>query len=310
MPRISSGNVEGEAQGAGHRVHPHHAEAEAERERDDRLERRAAAEGDEGSEGEEVDREVFRRPEAEREGGDGAREKGDDDDADERAEAGGDEGVGQRLARPALPRHRIAVEGCGDRGGLARDVEEDGGGGAAEQRAPVQAGQQDDGRDRVHREGERQQQRHAVRRAEPGQHADQDAEQHAGDHQQEVVDGQRDREAVHQRVEVGQHRRAPQPRPSMTSSGPFSSGTENHRSNTTKVTAVTPTATPSATAHRRRAGEADRAQEVECHGDVEAEPLRDEDHAQDGQAEAQHPRAARRAPPPRRARAPPARARR
>ena len=61
-----------------------------------------------------------------------------------------------------LPRHREAVEGRGHRPGLARDVEQDRRDGAAEERAPVEARQQDDGRGRRHREGQRQQDGDAV----------------------------------------------------------------------------------------------------------------------------------------------------
>ena len=70
------------------------------------------------------------------------------------ANSGTDEGRGegrrQRLARLALLRHRMAVEGGGHRPRLAGDVEQDRGDGAAEQRAPVDAGQHDDGRGRRH----------------------------------------------------------------------------------------------------------------------------------------------------------------
>ena len=43
--------------------------------------------------------------------------------------------------------------------------------------------QQDDRRDRVHGEGQRQQQRHAVWRAEAGQNTHEDSQQDADDHQ-------------------------------------------------------------------------------------------------------------------------------
>src|SRR3712207_8289975 len=64
----------------------------------------------------------------------------------EGAEGGGAEGRRERRARAPIPGHGVAVEGRRDGGRLARDVEQDGGHGAAEQRAPVHAGEQDEDR--------------------------------------------------------------------------------------------------------------------------------------------------------------------
>ena len=91
-----------------------------------------------------------------------------------------------RRRRPALLRHRIAVEGGRHRPGLAGDVEQDRGDGAAEQRPPIDAGQHHDRRGRVHRERQRQQDRHAVGTAEAGQHADENAEHQPEHHQSSV----------------------------------------------------------------------------------------------------------------------------
>ena len=118
------------------------------------------------------------------------------------AGAGRGEGQGEGVRGVALLGHRVAVEGGRHRGGFAGDVEQDGGRRAAEKGAPVHAGEQDDRRHRVHGEGQRQEQGNAVRRAEPGQHADQDAEQDAGGHQQDVIGREGDLEAVHQIGEV------------------------------------------------------------------------------------------------------------
>ena len=67
-------------------------------------------------------------------------------------------------ARPGL-RHLVALERGGDRGRLARRVEQDGGGRAAEHRAVVDAGEHDERAGRVELHGERQQHRHGERRA-------------------------------------------------------------------------------------------------------------------------------------------------
>ena len=72
MPRSSSLGAEGHAQLAGHRVHADAGQQQAERHRDDGLVLGLAAEADEGAEGEQIDREEFRRPEFQREGRDAA----------------------------------------------------------------------------------------------------------------------------------------------------------------------------------------------------------------------------------------------
>ena len=196
MPRNSSRRAEGHAQLAGHRVHADAGEQQAERHRNDGLVLGLAAEPDKGAEGQQIDREEFRRPEFQRERRDHRRQEGDQQHRDQRADEGRGERRGQRFGRPALLRHRIAVEGGRDRPGLAGDVEQDRGDGAAEQRAPVDAGQHHDRRGRVHREGQRQQDRHAVRAAEPRQHADENAEHQPDHHQREGLPGQQDGEAV------------------------------------------------------------------------------------------------------------------
>ena len=167
--------TEGHAQLAGHGVHADAGEQQAERHRNHRLVLGLAAEPDKGAEGEQIDREEFRRPEFQRKRRDHRRQEGDQHHRDQRADERRGERRGQRFRRPALLRHRIAVEGGRHRPRLAGDVEQDRGDGAAEQRAPVDAGQHHDRRSRIHRECQRQQDRHAVRPAEARQHADENA---------------------------------------------------------------------------------------------------------------------------------------
>ena len=171
--------AEGHAQLAGDRVHADRRQQQAERHRDDRLVLRLAPQPDERAEREQVDGEEFRRPEAQRERRDARREERDQQHRDERADERRRERRGQRLGGLALLRHRIAVEGGRHRPRLAGNVEQDRRDRAAEQRAPVDARQHHDRRRRVHRERERQQDRDAVRAAEPRQHADEDAEHEA-----------------------------------------------------------------------------------------------------------------------------------
>ena len=66
------GRAERHAQLAGHRVHADAGEQQAERHRDDGLVLGFAAEADEGAEGQQIDREEFRRPELQRKGRDHA----------------------------------------------------------------------------------------------------------------------------------------------------------------------------------------------------------------------------------------------
>ena len=107
-------------------------------------------------------------------------------------------GGGEGFAGPALLRQRIAVEGRRHRPWLARNVEQDRGDGAAEQRSPIDAGEHDDRGGRRHAEGQRQQNGDAVGRAKSRQDADQHAEQDADHHVDEVARHQHDAEAVHQ----------------------------------------------------------------------------------------------------------------
>ena len=183
---------------AGHAVETHSREREADHHRGDGLERRLLAHADERAEGEEEHREFLRRSELQRELRDQRRHQRDHDDGEQRADEGRRERRGQRLAGLALLRHRMAVEGRRHRPRLARDVEQDRGDGAAEQRAPIDAGEHDDCRGRRHAEGERQQDRDAVGAAEPRQHADEDAEHDAQHHHHDIERLKHDGKAVKQ----------------------------------------------------------------------------------------------------------------
>ena len=94
---------------------------------------------------------------------------------EERADGRG----GERHAGPPLPRHLVAVERGDHRRRLAGQVDQDRGRRAAVLRAVVDARQHDQRRDRRQRERDRQEHGDGRGRAEPGQHADQRAEEHA-----------------------------------------------------------------------------------------------------------------------------------
>ena len=190
-PRSSSVEAEGHAQLAGDRIHADAGEQQSERKRDDGLVLVLAAQPDERAEGQQIDREEFRRPEAQREGRDTGREEGDQQHGKQRADEGGSEGSGQRLGGLPLLRHRIAVEGGSHRPGFAGNIEQDRRDRAAEQRAPIDAGQHHDGGGRIHGEGQRQQDGDAVRPAQARQHADKNAEHEADHHQREHLPGEK-----------------------------------------------------------------------------------------------------------------------
>ncbi len=186
------GPAEHHAQLAGHGVHADAGEQQAQRHRDDNLVPCLPAQPHERTEGQQIDREEFRRSEAQRKIRDARRQEGDQQHREEGSDERGCERRRQRLGRLALLRHWIAVErGC-DRPGLAWDVEQDRGDSAAEQRAPIDAGQHHDGGGRVHREGQRQQDRDPVGPAQARQHADENAKHQPDHHQQQFVRRQED----------------------------------------------------------------------------------------------------------------------
>ena len=90
-----------------------------------------------------------------------------------------DGGDRERRAGAALPRHLMAVEAGDDRGGFARNIDQDRGGRAAILRAVINAGEHDQRADR--RQSKRDRQQHGNRRdgADAGQHADQRADERA-----------------------------------------------------------------------------------------------------------------------------------
>src|SRR5882762_2705480 len=128
-------------------------------------------------------------------------------------------------------RQRVAVKGGGDRPGFAGNVEEDRCDRSAEERTPIDAREQDDCGGRAagllrHREGEGQQDGDPVRAAQAGQHADDDPQDDADEHQQQVERGQRDPDPLQQCVYFlhsaspyrrGRRRANPPQRPSIES---------------------------------------------------------------------------------------------
>ena len=110
-------------------------------------------------------------------------------------------GDAERRAGAAVARHLIAVDAGHDRGGLARDIEQDRGGRAAVFGAVIDAGHHDDAAGRVHLVGQRQQHRDGRGRPEPRQDADDGAEEAADEAPEQIRRLQRDRKSVQQPAE-------------------------------------------------------------------------------------------------------------
>ncbi len=88
----------------------------------------------------------------------------------------------------------MTVDGGDDRGGLARNVDQDRGGRAAVLRAVIDAREQDERGDRRQRERDRQQHRDRGDRADTGQDSNQRAKEHAGEAIGDVLERERDPE--------------------------------------------------------------------------------------------------------------------
>ena len=141
------------------------------------------------------------RTELERDLGERRAEQRDQQRADGAGEERADGGDRQRRSGAALPRHLVAVDAGDDRGGLARQVDQDGGGRAAVLRAVIDAGQHDQRADRREVVGDRQQHGDGAERPDARQHADQRADRHAEQAVEQVLQRERDAEAEDQVVE-------------------------------------------------------------------------------------------------------------
>jgi hypothetical protein len=124
---------------------------------------------------------------------------------EERRDAAGDEradrGHAERGPGATAARHLMAVERGHDRGGFARNVDQDRGGRAAVLGAVIDAGEHDQGGRGPKAEGEGQQHGNGRDRADAGQHADQGAEETADEAVEKILPAQRHSQAE---CEIGQ----------------------------------------------------------------------------------------------------------
>ena len=188
----------GEPEIARHGIDAHHAEHEPEGGHGEGLEHGSPAHVREHEEAQEEEGEVLGRPQAEGEVGERRREQHQRDHRQRPRDEGADGGDGQRGARAALLRHRVAVDAGHHRRRLAGDAHEDRGGRAAVHRAVVDAGEEHDGAGGVEPEGGGQQEADPRQRAHAGQHAhegadrqpDEGVEEHAGRERHAEAQGQ------------------------------------------------------------------------------------------------------------------------
>ncbi|MPM37092.1 hypothetical protein SDC9_83698 [bioreactor metagenome] len=101
-------------------------------------------------------------------------------------------------------RHRVTIQRGHNRRRIAGNIQQDGGDAPAIFTANVDRSQQDQRGfcGQMQSKGQRQQDRHAVGAAQAGQHAHDDAQQDADEHQAHVVPRKHDAEAVHQCAKV------------------------------------------------------------------------------------------------------------
>jgi hypothetical protein len=171
------------------------AQRDAEHQHPERLHDGALRQRDRSDQAEHHDGEVFRGADAHRHLGQRRRQYRDQQRRDATRQEGAERRRGQRRPRAPLLRHLVAVERRDDRGGLARQVDQDRGGRAAILRAVEDARHHDHCGDRRQGEGDWQQQRDGRGRPDARQHADQRAEQHADEAEAEILQRQRGGEA-------------------------------------------------------------------------------------------------------------------
>jgi hypothetical protein len=187
--------IEAVAEVAGHRIDADHAEQKPKARHQQRAHERRRRHVGEEYQSKHEQRGVFGRTEAQREGRERRRHDREHNDAEGGRDERPDGRDAERRAGPATLRHRIAVDARHHGGGLARDAHEDRCGRAAVLRAVIDAGEHDHGLGRVEAEGERQQNADAGQRTDPGENADQRANQAADERVPQDVRLQRDGEA-------------------------------------------------------------------------------------------------------------------
>ena len=183
--------IEGEALRACFHVTADQTQQQAQHDHGEGLEQRTAGQRHRGHQTQYHQGKVFRRTELKRHIRQRRRGDGEQHGRHGAGEEGAQRRGGERRPGAALLCHLVAIDRCHDRRTFSGQVDQDGGGRAAVLGAVVNAGEHDQGRDRRQAEGDRQQHGDGGDRAEPGQHADRRAEQHADEAVQQVERAER-----------------------------------------------------------------------------------------------------------------------
>ena len=200
---------EGVALRAGLKIGADAAENKPEHRHRHALERRAARQCRAGEQAEQHQRADLGRTELQRRLHQQRRQEDHFGDAPGGADERGQHRDAERHAAAALLGQRKAVEAGHRVRRMARQIEQDRADRAAILRAVHDAGQHQDGADRLHAEGQRQQDRDGRERPHARQHADHVADQHADEAPHQVVRLERDAEAVPEIRERGRNHRPP-----------------------------------------------------------------------------------------------------
>ena len=177
---------------------PTRPERQPEQQADDAAQQRCAEQCRDCREGEDHQREIFRRAEEQGELDEERRQEGDGDRAEGARHEGADRGGRKRRGAAALPGHEIALDRRHDRPGFARRIEQDRGRRAAIHGAVIEAGEHDEGAGRIELCGNRQKQGDGQRRPDAGKDADRRAERHADQAPEQIDRCCRRCEAVHE----------------------------------------------------------------------------------------------------------------
>src|SRR5690606_7576211 len=186
--------LEGQALGAVDHVQADGRQENAQAGRNQALDHRVARHGNDHGQRETDQPEELRGPEVERDLG---QVGGKEDQRNVRDEVGDDRGIQCRLERllgMALLGQRVAVQQCAGGGGRAWGANQDGGDRAAIHAALVDADEQQDRGDRLHREGKGQRQRHRHGGGQPRYRTDDDTEKYPNASGDEVIDAEEDSE--------------------------------------------------------------------------------------------------------------------
>ncbi len=188
MPSARIGEPKRETRRAIDRIGADRGDQDADAHADQGVGQRALADRDDAQQAEHHDDEILRRGEPQRELRQRLGQRHHDDGRKKPAAERRNQGPAERLGRPALAAHGVAVPQHRHVDRLARNAEQDGGERAAIGAGDVHRRQQHDRGGDVHLVGERQRQGDAHHQGEAGQHADQQAD-HDADEQHRHVHG-------------------------------------------------------------------------------------------------------------------------